>query len=110
MEILSGASVKRLDRAGDRITVAVEHEGKSREIVADCVVDAAGRVADLDDLDLAAARIERDGKGARIDEFLRSTSNPDVYFAGDAIAGAPQLSPAWASPRRRPGIRGSRSR
>jgi glutathione reductase (NADPH) len=93
VEILTGASVKRLDRAGERITVAVEHEGKGREIVAASVVDATGRVADLDDLDLDAAGVERDGRGARIDEFLRSTSNPDVYFAGDAIAGSPQLSP-----------------
>ena len=51
------------------------------------VVHAAGRVPDLDDLDLAAAGVERGEQGVKVNEYLRSVSNPSVYACGDAAAG-----------------------
>jgi glutathione reductase (NADPH) len=57
------------------------------------VANAAGRVADLSGLDLAAAGITLERGQIQIDETLRSVENPDVFFAGDAIPGRPQLSP-----------------
>jgi glutathione reductase (NADPH) len=50
------------------------------------VVHAAGRVPEIDDLDLAAAGVEREKRGVRVNEFLQSISNPAVYAAGDAAA------------------------
>ena len=52
-----------------------------------------GRVADLAGLDLAAAGITLEGGRVELDAYLRSVENPDVFFAGDAIPGRPQLSP-----------------
>jgi len=58
------------------------------------VVHAAGRVPEIDDLNLAAAGIERDKQGVRVNEFLQSVSNPAVYAAGDAAgSGGPALTP-----------------
>jgi glutathione reductase (NADPH) len=51
------------------------------------VVHAAGRVPEIDDLDLAAAgiaRVEKDGM--TVNDHLQSVSNPAVYAAGDAVA------------------------
>jgi glutathione reductase (NADPH) len=60
-------------------------------VEADMVVHGAGRVPNLDGMDLSAAGIETTGVGLRLDEFLK-TSNPNVYAAGDA-AGHYQLTP-----------------
>ncbi|MGA2132522.1 MAG: NAD(P)/FAD-dependent oxidoreductase [Bryobacteraceae bacterium] len=62
-----------------------------RAFEAQMVVHAAGRVPDLEDLDLAAAEVEREPGGVKVNQYLRSVSNPHVYAAGDAAAagGAP---------------------
>jgi glutathione reductase (NADPH) len=58
------------------------------------VVHAAGRVPEIDDLNLDMAGIKWDKRGVRVNEFLQSVSNPAVYAAGDAAAsGGPPLSP-----------------
>ncbi|MGC1931800.1 MAG: NAD(P)/FAD-dependent oxidoreductase [Candidatus Nitrosopolaris sp.] len=61
--------------------------GKKYKIDADMVVHGAGRVPEIDDLDLAIAGIERENKkGIKVNEYLQSVSNPAVYAAGDAAA------------------------
>ncbi len=68
--------------------------GDKRDTVeADLVVHAAGRVPDLDALDLPAAGIGCHKRRLKLNEFLQSTSNPAVYAAGDAAAIGPPLTP-----------------
>jgi glutathione reductase (NADPH) len=62
-------------------------------IDAEAVVHAAGRVPDLEPLDLPAAGVEVSGGRLRLNEFLQSVSNPAVYAAGDAAAKGPPLTP-----------------
>jgi glutathione reductase (NADPH) len=64
-------------------------------IETDMVVHGAGRVPDVDRLDLEAAGIEYDKKkGIKVNEYLQSVSNPAVYAAGDVVGtGGPQLTP-----------------
>ena len=51
------------------------------------VVHGAGRVPEIDDLDLGAGGVERENKkGVKVNEYLQSVSNPLVYAAGDAAA------------------------
>lgn len=69
-------------RAGDMGDQTVE---------ADMVVNSAGRVPDLDGLDLDKAGIRTEDGALVLDEHLR-TSNPAVYAAGDA-AGRYELTP-----------------
>jgi glutathione reductase (NADPH) len=59
---------------------------------ADRVVNGAGRVPDIEALDLAAGNVAHDRGHLALDAYLRSTSNPAVYAAGDLLA-SPQLSP-----------------
>jgi glutathione reductase (NADPH) len=65
-------------------------------IETDMVVHGAGRVPDVETLDLEAAGIEYDHKkGIKVNEYLQSVSNPAVYAAGDVVVGSggPQLTP-----------------
>jgi glutathione reductase (NADPH) len=61
---------------------------------AEKIVHGAGRVPEIDDLDLEAAGIQWDHRGISVNEYLQSISNPGVYAAGDASASPnPPLSP-----------------
>ena len=58
-------------------------EGGSIE--ADLVVHGAGRVPELDGLDLEAGDIAHDlRRGVTVNKYLQSVSNPSVYAAGDS--------------------------
>jgi glutathione reductase (NADPH) len=92
--IHTGVAVRRVERAGDRLRVVFEEEGAERTVEADRVVNGAGRVANIDGLDLAAGNVaSAEGGGVALDRHLRSISNPAVYVCGDAVAESAQLSP-----------------
>jgi glutathione reductase (NADPH) len=81
-----GAAVNRIEEgrvyAGDRT------------FPADLVVHAAGRVPNLDSLDLKAGSVEAGPHGVKVDRYLRSVSNDRVFAAGDcADTGLPALTP-----------------
>ena len=69
------------------------HDGDEHAAEADRVVNGAGRIANIDELDLAIGRVEHDRGRVAVDDYLRSVSNPRVYVCGDAPATSPQLSP-----------------
>lgn len=70
-----------------RRDVLVVHTGRNEAIQADLVVHGAGRVPEIDALDLEAGGIEHDlSRGIIVNEYLQSVSNPAVYAAGDAAA------------------------
>jgi glutathione reductase (NADPH) len=90
--IHTGVEVQRIEQAGDLLRVVYE-DGSERSVEAERVVHGAGRVADLDYLDLPAGRVQAERGGVALDQYLRSTSNPAVHVCGDAAAVTPQLSP-----------------
>jgi len=74
--------------------VKSESENGAFEIEADLVVHGAGRVPNIDKLDLSSAGVEANRHGVVVNEHLRSVSNPAVYAAGDAAATeGPPLTP-----------------
>jgi glutathione reductase (NADPH) len=93
IDILTEVTVRGIERAGKRLKVKFAVGGVDRELTADCVANGAGRVADVAGLDLAAAGVKHDRGRIEVDEFLRSTGNPNVYVCGDALWSSPQLSP-----------------
>ena len=64
----------------------------NQSVEADLVVNCAGRVPDLDDLDLEAGGVTRSPHGVAVNEFLQSVGNPRVYAIGDACAAGPKLA------------------
>jgi glutathione reductase (NADPH) len=75
------------------LSVTCEHDGAEYTVAGDRVVNGAGRIANVDSLDLEAAYVKRDGIAVEIDAYLRSTSNPSVWVCGDSLVTSPQLSP-----------------
>jgi pyruvate/2-oxoglutarate dehydrogenase complex dihydrolipoamide dehydrogenase (E3) component len=83
VDIRLGVSIDKIERRGQK-HVAVICGGE--ETVVDEVLVAAGRRANTDDLNLAAAGVDTDAKGQiAVDRFLRS-SNTRIFAAGDVCA------------------------
>ncbi|WP_291845743.1 NAD(P)/FAD-dependent oxidoreductase [Bradyrhizobium sp.] len=93
IRVRTAVSVKRVQRANGRLRVVFTHDGAEHAAEADRIVNGAGRVANVDALDLAAGQVEHADGRVAVDRHLRSTSNPNVYVCGDAMPGSPQLSP-----------------
>jgi len=93
IEIVTGATVERIEMAGNCFVVHASVAGEPRRFAGEQVAHGAGRIADLDDMDLDAGGVDHDGVKIDATEFLRSRSNPAVYIAGDALWSSPQLSP-----------------
>ncbi|EKV31660.1 glutathione reductase [Caenispirillum salinarum AK4] len=77
---------------GYRVTLDHKEEGAST-VKADLVVHAAGRVAQVADLDLQAAGVAAEKGRLTLDRTLRSTTNPAVWAVGDAAQKGPPLTP-----------------
>jgi glutathione reductase (NADPH) len=93
IRVRTAVSVKRVEKVNGRLRVVFTHDGAEHAADADRIVNGAGRVANVDALDLAAGQVEHANGRVAIDSHLRSTSNPNVYVCGDAMPGSPQLSP-----------------
>ena len=86
-----------VERQGDGLAVRVAADAGERTIPTDLVVHSAGRVPEIDDLDLAAGAVARATGGVAVNEYLQSVSNAAVYAAGDAVASADfRLTPVAA--------------
>ncbi|MCA9512304.1 MAG: NAD(P)/FAD-dependent oxidoreductase [Myxococcales bacterium] len=93
VRIETSVAIDGIERRGDGYAIRYRSGGASAVARSECAANGAGRVADLAGLDLAAAGITLEGGRVELDAYLRSVENPDVFFAGDAIPGRPQLSP-----------------
>ena len=93
VDIKTGVTVKEIAPSAKGLTVVFEHEGSEQRLEAERVVNGAGRVANIEHLNLDAGQVEHDGLRILIDDHLRSTSNPSVWVAGDALVQSAQLSP-----------------
>src|SRR5207247_9860377 len=83
IDVRTGREVEAIERAAPSVRVRVRG-GATYE--ADLVVHGAGRVPEIDDLDLVRAGVDREARGVTVNEYLQSVSNPAVYAAGDAAA------------------------
>ncbi len=93
IRVKTGVSVRRVEHANGRLRVIYSHDGAEHAAEADRVVNGAGRIANVDGLDLEAGQVEHADGRVSVDRYLRSTSNPIVYVCGDAVPVSPQLSP-----------------
>jgi glutathione reductase (NADPH) len=94
IDVRLSTDVKSIKQAHGLFIIKASVDGAEEAFETDIVVHGAGRVPDIDDLDLDAANIEREKKGVAVNEYLQSISNTAVYAAGDAAAsGGPPLTP-----------------
>ena len=93
VKIETSVAIERIEKRRDGYEILYRVDGRKAADRSQLVANGAGRVADLTGLDLSAAGISFERGRIELDEYLRSVENPDVFFAGDAIPGRPQLSP-----------------
>ncbi len=95
------AVVKGIAKVDNGYIVEYETKQGIETVACDHVVHAAGRVPNIDNLNLAALGVETSRHGIKVNEYLRSTSNPKVYAVGDcADTGAPNLTQVSANEAR----------
>ena len=63
--------------------VFYNQDGEQREIKAEMVFNTSGRVPSIDMLDLQKGNVSRTSKGIKVNDFLQSVSNKNVYACGD---------------------------
>ena len=85
--------VRGIDHVGPDVLVHGRGPDGERRFEADIAVHGAGRIPDLDDLELERAGVARERRGVTVNQYLQSVSNPAVYAGGDAAASGPPLTP-----------------
>jgi len=80
MEVVS---IKKND---GKLVVQGKNKSAGETFNADLVVHGAGRVPNIDDMNLDKANVRFSKSGIEVNEFLQSTTNPAVYAAGDVAA------------------------
>lgn len=80
-------TVSRVEKTGEEFVVHAQHGEEDIAVECDLVVHGAGRRPRLARLGLDAAGIDHDDRrGVLVDDDLRSTSNHQVFAAGDCAA------------------------
>ncbi len=93
IRIILEASVIAVDGKDDALTVRYTQHEKAYSVSTRLVVHAAGRVADVAELDLAKAGVDVNKKGVAVNEYLQSVSNPTIYACGDVSDKGLPLTP-----------------
>jgi glutathione reductase (NADPH) len=93
VDVRPGTEVTAVERTGDGLRVHADQEGRMLQFDADLVVHAAGRVPNLEGLDLEAGGVRFGKRGVEVDGHLRSVTNRRVFAAGDAAASGMPLTP-----------------
>jgi glutathione reductase (NADPH) len=93
IQIVRGAPVHKIEKIerGYRV-IASSAEGE-QVFDTDLVVHGAGRVPNLEGLQLERGGVEHRVSGVMVNDYLQSVSNPSVYAAGDCAASGLPLTP-----------------
>lgn len=86
IELRLESEVTAIEKSETGYAVTFNSNDNTKTVQTDLVVNAAGRVPELDGLNLERANISSNKKGIEVNEFLQSVSNPNVYAAGDSAS------------------------
>ncbi len=90
IDVRTDAPVDAVEKAGDGLAVVLK---SGERLGCDMVVHGAGRVPDLEALDLEAGGVRFGKRGVEVDDHLRSITNAQVWAAGDGAARGLPLTP-----------------
>jgi pyruvate/2-oxoglutarate dehydrogenase complex dihydrolipoamide dehydrogenase (E3) component len=85
MAIINQVKIPRVERRGAEKSLVYSRNGAESEVVCDAILSAAGRVPNIEGLNLEAAGVDYTRDGVTVDDRLR-TSNPRIYAAGDVCS------------------------
>ena len=86
IKVLLNTPLASVEKNSGGYTVHTGGESGDLKLNADIVIHGAGRVPDIDDMELETAGVEYSRRGVTVNKYLQSISNPNVYSAGDAAA------------------------
>lgn len=93
VEFIFNVDVTAVEKGDKKMKVTYEQEGKTKSHKSKKVVNAAGRVASIEALELEKAGVESDKKGIVVNDYLQSKSQPNVYACGDVSDKSLPLTP-----------------
>jgi len=86
IKFVMNARVEKIEKLQKNLRVTANQQGKEIELKARCVVNAAGRVPSIEELDLEKGHVDFSKKGVLVNKNLQSISNKNVYACGDVSA------------------------
>ena len=86
VDVRLNTDVGAIKKDSDHLIVHASAGTAEETFKADTVVHGAGRVPEIEDLDLEKIGVRCGKKGVLVNEYLQSISNSAVYAAGDAAA------------------------
>ncbi len=82
MTIINRAEILRVETRGKDRAIVFSRDGLKSEVICQAILLAAGRVPNIEDMNLQAAGVNFSRDGVIVDDHLR-TSNRRIYAAGD---------------------------
>ncbi|MCM4155142.1 NAD(P)/FAD-dependent oxidoreductase [Gramella sp. AN32] len=86
IKFIYDAKVSGIEKLQTNYRVTADQNGKEISVKVKLVVNAAGRVPAIDELELEKGKVDFSKKGITVNEHLQSTSNENVYACGDVSA------------------------
>ena len=83
IRFLGNTIVKSVEKKEDKFIVNGIRGKENLLLESDLVVHGAGRIPNIEKLDLAAGNVAFSKHGVSVNEYMQSISNPKVYAAGD---------------------------
>ncbi|MBI3877117.1 MAG: FAD-dependent oxidoreductase, partial [Verrucomicrobia bacterium] len=85
MTLINQTAILRVERRGAERVVSYIDNGQQAEVACDAILSAAGRVPNVEGLNLEAAGVQYNREGIGVDDRLRTT-NPRIFAAGDVCS------------------------
>jgi glutathione reductase (NADPH) len=96
VEVILNTEVKGVAKEGGKLVVQASSVGKEVSFTTTLAVHAAGRTADIEDLYLQKVNVAFDKGGIKVNEYMQSVTNPNVYACGDVNDKGLPLTPVAA--------------
>jgi glutathione reductase (NADPH) len=80
------AEVQSVEQTNDGFQTTAKHDDDTKTFSSGLVIHGAGRVPQIEELDLEKAHIDYSKKGVKVNDYMQSVSNGRIYAAGDAAA------------------------
>lgn len=91
ISVITNEEPARIEKSDSGLIV---HSKAGANYETDLVVEASGRVPNLTALDSDHGKVEKTNRGVAVNEYLQSTTNPNVYAIGDCANTPYLLAPA----------------
>lgn len=95
IDVQTEATVLKVEKRGAEFAVSYETPSGIKVLICDLVVHAAGRVPNIDHLNLPTAGVEAGLRGIKVNAAMR-TSNPAIFAVGDCADSGLNLTPVSA--------------